>query len=328
MSKTIVGAFTGFLYDGVNAVQEQLGGSVNTNLLAGPGVDEFFTRTDQIGTHNFLTNALGSTLALSDPSGSILTQYTYEPFGNTSISGSLYNPFQFTGRENDGTGLYSYRARYYNPVFQRFISQDPIGLAGGVKLYAYVSNSPLNFVDPFGLDKQSGNQDNPPPPSGGPPPPGPPPPPSGAPPPPGPGPRRPFPWSPPATDIPGFGCMNLFGCLRSWDVGFSYGTSVIGLNGGFTVDFGSATLSDFSAGLNVGYSPSPFDAGLSVSPGGTTYGNFDNHDYYFSGSLTGFSGTGAQFNWNPGGWNSQPTFGTPGVDVGFTYRFRGTYRWR
>lgn len=40
-------------------------------------------------------------------------------------------PTKFTGRENDGTGLYFYRARYYNPTYQRFIAQDPIGFAGG-----------------------------------------------------------------------------------------------------------------------------------------------------------------------------------------------------
>jgi len=61
------------------------------------------------------------------------------------------NPYQFTGRENDGTGLYFYRARYYSPTFQRFVSQDPIGFAGGgPNLYGYVLNNPISFIDPFG----------------------------------------------------------------------------------------------------------------------------------------------------------------------------------
>ncbi len=60
------------------------------------------------------------------------------------------NSFQYTGRENDGTGLYYYRARYFNPATGRFISEDPIGFAGGVDLYGYVWNSPTNFWDPFG----------------------------------------------------------------------------------------------------------------------------------------------------------------------------------
>jgi len=56
-----------------------------------------------------------------------------------------------TGRENDGTGLYFYRARYYSPTFQRFIAQDPIGFAGGnANLYVYAKNNPLRFRDPYG----------------------------------------------------------------------------------------------------------------------------------------------------------------------------------
>ncbi len=54
-------------------------------------------------------------------------------------------------RELDATNLYFYRARYYNPVLARFVSQDPIGFAGGINLYAYVSNDPIDSVDPFGL---------------------------------------------------------------------------------------------------------------------------------------------------------------------------------
>lgn len=60
-----------------------------------------------------------------------------------------------TGRENDGTGLYYYRARYYSPTMQRFVSEDPIRfLSGDFNLYAYVGNNPLLFIDPFGLEKK------------------------------------------------------------------------------------------------------------------------------------------------------------------------------
>ena len=60
-----------------------------------------------------------------------------------------------SGRENDGTGLYYYRARYYSPTIQRFISEDPIGFYGGdVNFYAYVGNNPVKFVDPSGLSVQ------------------------------------------------------------------------------------------------------------------------------------------------------------------------------
>lgn len=91
-------------------------------------------------------------MSLLDSAGVAQTNYTYEPFGNTTVSGSASsNPSQYTGRDNDGTGLYYYRARYYSPTLQRFISEDPIDFAGGdTNLYAYVGNSPCNFTDPSG----------------------------------------------------------------------------------------------------------------------------------------------------------------------------------
>ncbi len=135
----------------MNPVQEQSGTTPTANLLTGPGVDEVFTRTDSAGARNFLADALGSTLGLTDSTGTLQTQYTYEPFGNASVSGSTNaNSYQFTGRENDGTGLYFYRSRYYSANLQRFISEDPIGFNGGMNFYRYVRNSPVNLVDPSG----------------------------------------------------------------------------------------------------------------------------------------------------------------------------------
>jgi len=149
-SKTVGGATTQFLYDGVNPVQEISG--TTANLLTSLGIDEVLARTDSSGARHFLTDALGSTLALLDPAGALQTQYTYEPFGKVTVSGpSSGNPFQYTGRENDGTGLYYYRARYYHPGLQRFISEDPIGFLGGLNLYAYVGNKPVSWSDPVGL---------------------------------------------------------------------------------------------------------------------------------------------------------------------------------
>jgi RHS repeat-associated protein len=142
---------TAFLYDGVNAVQELSGSTVTANLLTG-GVDEIFTRTDSAGARNFLTDALGSTLALTDSAGAVQTQYSYEPFGKTTSSGaSNTNTFQYTGRENDGTGMYYYRARYYDPTLQRFISEDPLEFrGGGTNYYAYAADNPSMYTDPLG----------------------------------------------------------------------------------------------------------------------------------------------------------------------------------
>ncbi|PYT38519.1 MAG: hypothetical protein DMG45_23335 [Acidobacteria bacterium] len=64
---------------------------------------------------------------------------------------SLVNPFRYTARESDTeTDLYYYRARYYNSTLQRFISEDPVGLRGGLNLFRYVHNDPVNFKDPSG----------------------------------------------------------------------------------------------------------------------------------------------------------------------------------
>ena len=150
VAKTNLTSTTNYLYDGLNPVQELSGTTPTANLLTG-GLDQYFQRTDSSGTATFLTDALGSTLALTDGSGNTLAQYAYEPFGNTTITGSSTNPYQYTGRENDATGVYFYRGRYYNPLFQRFAAEDPTGAVGGINLYGYVNDAPINNVDPLGL---------------------------------------------------------------------------------------------------------------------------------------------------------------------------------
>ena len=91
---------------------------------------------------------------MAELDGSVTTQaeYTYEAFGPTRLSGSSGNAFRYTGREDDGTGLYYYRARYYDPGRARFVSEDPIEFASGdPNLYGYVNASPLSYRDPSGL---------------------------------------------------------------------------------------------------------------------------------------------------------------------------------
>jgi|CXWL01.1.fsa_nt_gi RHS repeat-associated protein len=150
--KTIQGVTTNFVYDGYNPVQEKSGATVTANLLTGLGIDEFLTRTDGAGTRGLLTDALGSTVALGDGTGTIQTQYTYEPFGYVSQTGAANtSSYTYTGREDDGSGLYYYRARYYHSRLQRFISEDPTGFAGGdANLYRYVGGNPLTWRDPLG----------------------------------------------------------------------------------------------------------------------------------------------------------------------------------
>ena len=118
------------------------------NLLTGLGIDQRFTRTEGGTASTYLTDNLGSPVALADATGVNQTSYAYDPYGVTTATGAANtNPYQFTGRENDGaTDLYFYRARYYKPTWGRFISEDPIRLAGAINLYRYVANNPLQFA--------------------------------------------------------------------------------------------------------------------------------------------------------------------------------------
>jgi RHS repeat-associated protein len=151
-SKTINSTQVGFLYDGLNPIEELNGSTPTANLLIGLGIDEYLTRTDSTGTRAYLTEALGSTVALTDNSGTVEASYTYEPFGATSTAGTPGgNSFDYTGREDDGTGLKYYRARYYHPGRGRFLSEDPVGFAAGdANLFAYTFNKPTDFRDPTG----------------------------------------------------------------------------------------------------------------------------------------------------------------------------------
>jgi RHS repeat-associated protein len=100
----------------------------------------------------FHHDQVNSVVALSDHNGAKTQSIVYGPFGeNISSTGSSSNSMKYTGREQDAeTGLYYYRARYYDPEVGRFISEDPIGFDGGINFYAYVGNSPLQMTDPSG----------------------------------------------------------------------------------------------------------------------------------------------------------------------------------
>ncbi|HXQ38087.1 MAG TPA: RHS repeat-associated core domain-containing protein, partial [Anaerolineales bacterium] len=127
ITKNINGAITSFLHDGNSVIQEQSTGLGTTNFLNG-GLDEVFTRSSASDIVEFLRDGLGSSLTLTSNAGSIQTEYAYGAFGKSAEYGSSgSNSIQYTGRENDGTGLQYNRNRYYSPTLQRFISEDPIG---------------------------------------------------------------------------------------------------------------------------------------------------------------------------------------------------------
>jgi len=117
-------------------------------------IDEPLAMLRSAATSYYHADGLGSISSLSNSAGSIANTYTYDSFGKlTASTGSLVNPFRYTARESDTeTGLYYYRARYYDQTPGRFISEDPIGFhGGGSNLYAYVGNSSSGLIDPFGL---------------------------------------------------------------------------------------------------------------------------------------------------------------------------------
>jgi RHS repeat-associated protein len=151
-----------YLYEGAQALGEIRDGKLSHRLLAGLGLDETIARIaisasgakDPAASRIFLTDALNSVIAqMSDADEPTLqTSCGYSPYGQSATVGtdSTNNPIQYTSRENDGTGLFYYRARYYDPVLKRFVSEDPIGLAGGGNFFAYVNGNPVSLVDPDG----------------------------------------------------------------------------------------------------------------------------------------------------------------------------------
>ena len=113
----------------------------------------------------FHRDRLGNIAEITDFEGTVVQSYVYDAFGKVTIydkdgneitpssANYLETPYAFTGRELDPeTGLYFYRARYYDPNSGRFISEDPIGISGGdFNFYKYSVNNPANRIDPFGL---------------------------------------------------------------------------------------------------------------------------------------------------------------------------------
>jgi RHS repeat-associated protein len=152
-TKTINGITTTHVFDGPNLIEERQNDMTTATMLFG-GIDEVLARTDASGTLTFLSDPHGHTLALADATN-VVTRYTYDPFGASAATGAAStNPTQYAGRESDGD-LYYYRARYYDPSLERFLSEDPAGMSDGPNLYGYVGNNPINWTDPFGLERKN-----------------------------------------------------------------------------------------------------------------------------------------------------------------------------
>jgi len=171
----------GFVYDGAGRrTQETLNGTVIKQWIwcgsqpceeldgAGNVTKMFFSQGEQIsGINYFYTrDHLGSVREMTDSNGTIHAQYDYDPYGNVGkLKGDLEADFQFTGdyfHKASGLNLTLYRA--YDPVNSRWLSRDPMGEYGGLNLYGYVRDNPVNMRDPLGLcpndpKKKCGNTD-------------------------------------------------------------------------------------------------------------------------------------------------------------------------
>jgi|SRR5215469_1788202 len=146
---------TNFLYDGANLLQEvDNSGSLLAHYTQSGLIDETLSEVRSSTTSYYEADDLSSITSFSNSSGVLANNYAYGSFGNlTASSGSITNPFRFTGREFDSeTGMYFYRSRYFDTNTGRFISEDPISFTGGLDFYAYVANNPLTRIDPSGMD--------------------------------------------------------------------------------------------------------------------------------------------------------------------------------
>lgn len=149
---------TDYVYDGSDMVAEANAatGNVSAAYTYLPGIDLPYEVTRHDGGEpvhgQYVIDHQGSVLGIVSY-GALVNEYRYDPWGRTEVvKEGMKNPLRFAGREFDTeTGLYYLRARYYDPLVGRFISEDPSHLAGGLNLYAYAANNPIAFRDPSGL---------------------------------------------------------------------------------------------------------------------------------------------------------------------------------
>lgn len=157
-----------YIYDGDRILEERdEAGNLLATYVYGNYVDEVLQMNRGGQSYYYHQNALWSPLALTDSSGNVVERYTYDVYGPVVILDATYhqlplnswgtahsavgNGWLFTGRQFDEeTGLYYYRARFYDSQKGRFLQRDPAGFDDGLNLYEYAHSSPATLLDPLG----------------------------------------------------------------------------------------------------------------------------------------------------------------------------------
>jgi RHS repeat-associated protein len=149
------GSTTFYLHDGDNLAMELDASGSPIAEYAYWGLDRPHAIRKGGATYYFALDPISGNVRglIAESNHDAPSQFRYAPFGEMELDfDQVGMPLRFAAREYDAaTGLYYMRARYYDPTIGRFISEDPIGLDGGLNLYAYTENDPVNGSDPFGL---------------------------------------------------------------------------------------------------------------------------------------------------------------------------------